>query len=174
MKEKGSVEMNDIEKKLEALKAEFLGKLEALRKEAEAQKKQEEPKPWKPEAGEEYFFVNNDLSIYCFCNYNGEEDRYNFEIGNCFRTGERAEQVAEKMRLLLRLEQLHDMLCPDYEPDFGSGEATYCLYYDYSSSHWAAEGWYDCNCRVNGPYFDTLENAEKAAEILNKEMRESK
>ena len=166
--------MNDIEKKLEALKAEFLGKLEALRKEAEAQKKQEEPKPWKPEAGEEYFFVNNDLSIYCFCNYNGEEDRYNFEIGNCFRTGERAEQVAEKMRLLLRLEQLHDMLCPDYVPDFGSGEATYCLYYDYSSSHWAAEGWYDCNCRVNGPYFDTLENAEKAAEILNKELEESK
>lgn len=174
MKEKGSVEMNDIEKKLEALKAEFLGKLEALRKEAEAQKKQEEPKPWKPEAGEEYFFVNNDLSIYCFCNYNGEEDRYNFEIGNCFPTEARAEQVADKMRLLLRLEQLHDMLCPDYEPDFGSGEATYCLYYDYSSSHWAAEGWYDCNCRVNGPYFDTLENAEKAAEILNKEMRESK
>ena len=69
--------------------------------------------------------------------------------------------------------QLHDMLCPDYEPDFGSGEATYCLYYDYSSSHWAAEGWYDCNCRVNGPYFDTLENAEKAAEILNKEMKKS-
>ena len=31
--------MNDIEKKLEALKAEFLGKLE-------------EPKPWKPERGE--------------------------------------------------------------------------------------------------------------------------
>lgn len=163
--------MNDIEKKMEALKAEFLGKLEALEKEAEMQKKQEEPKPWKPEAGEEYFFVNNDLSIYCFCNYNGEEDRYNFEIGNCFRTGERAEQVAEKMRLLLQLEQLHDMLCPDYVPDFGSGEATYCLYYDYSSSHWAAEGWYDCNCRVNGPYFDTLENAEKAAEILNKEIK---
>ena len=47
MKEKGSVEMNDIEKKLEDLKAEFLGKLEALEKEAEMQKKQEEPKPWK-------------------------------------------------------------------------------------------------------------------------------
>lgn len=32
--------MNDIEKKLKALKAEFLGKLEALEKEAEMQKKQ--------------------------------------------------------------------------------------------------------------------------------------
>ena len=53
--EKGNIEMNYIEKKLEALKAEFLGKLEALRKEAEAQKKQEEPKPWKPKDGEDYF-----------------------------------------------------------------------------------------------------------------------
>lgn len=166
--------MNDIEKKLEALKAEFLGKLEELQKEAEAQKEQEEPKPWNPQAREKYFCVDNYFLSHSFYNMNDDVDSYNFEIGNYFRTRERAEQVAEKMRLLLRLEQLHDMLCPDYEPDFGSGEATYCLYYDYSSSHWAAEGWYDCNCRVNGPYFDTLENAEKAAEILNKELEESK
>lgn len=166
--------MNDIEKKLEALKAEFLGKLEALRKEAEAQKKQEEPKPWKPEREEKYFTIENrfDVVQYTYCEDGIDES--NIQFGNCFRTKERAEQVAEKMRLLLRIEQLHDMLCPDYVPDFGSGEATYCLYYDYSSSHWAVEGWYDCNCRVNGPYFDTEENAEKAAEILNKELEESK
>ena len=47
--------MNDIEKKMEALKAEFLGKLEALEKEAEMQKKQEELKSWKPEREEKYF-----------------------------------------------------------------------------------------------------------------------
>jgi hypothetical protein len=166
--------MNDIEKKLEALKAEFLGKLEALRKEAEAQKKQEEPKPWKPERGEKYFTIENSFYAFQYTYCEDIIDEPKILSGNCFRTEERAEQVAEKMRLLLRLEQLHDMLCPDYVPDFGSGEATYCLYYDYSSSHWAAEGWYDCNCRVNGPYFDTLENAEKAAEILNKELEESK
>ena len=166
--------MNNVEKKLEALKAEFLEKLEELQKEAEAQKEQEELKPWKPGAGEEYFFVDNDFCAHSFCNYDDEVDNYNFEIGNCFRTGERADQVVEKMRLLLRLEQLHDILCPDYEPDWGSGEATYCLYYDHSSSRWAVDGWYDCNCRVNGAYFDTLENAEKVAEILNKELEKSK
>ena len=166
--------MNDIEKKIEALKAEFLGKLEALRKEAEAQKKQEEPKPWKPERGEEYFAVEDvaDVVPYTYCE--DSIDEYNIQLGNCFRTKERAEQVTKKMRLLLRLEQLHDILCPDYEPDWGSGEATYCLYYDHSSSRWAVDGWYDCNCRVNGAYFDTLENAEKVAEILNKELEKSK
>lgn len=165
--------MNDIEKKMEALKAEFLVKLEALEKEAEMQKKQEEPKPWKPEAGEEYFFVNNDLSIYCFCNYNDEEDRYNFEIGNCFRTGERAEQVAEKMRLLLRLEQLHDMLCPDYVPDWKDDRLKFYVYFDHEqgSLNITASSFCDALSLVT---FETRENAEKAAEILNKEMRESK
>lgn len=160
--------MNDIEKKLEALKAEFFGKLEALQKEAEMQKKQKE---WK--FGEKYFYVSQSGRVIqeMFTEHRTDIARKNF--GNFFPTRERAEQVMEKMRLLLRLEQLHDMLCPDYEPDWGSGEAMYCLYYDHSSSRWAVDGWYDCNCRVNGAYFDTLENAEKVAEILNKEMGES-
>lgn len=166
--------MNDIEKKMEALKAEFLGKLEELQNEVEMQREQEEWEPWIPEVGEQYFAVADGADVTRFTYCGDSIDESNIQFGNCFQTKKRAEQVAEKVRLLLRLEQLHDMLCPDYVPDFGSGEATYCLYYDYSSSHWAAEGWYDCNCRVNGPYFDTLENAEKAAEILNKELEESK
>lgn len=164
------MKMNDVEKKIENLKAEFLKKLEELQKEAEMQKEQEECKPWKPKDGEGYFHIGIDFTIDCWENDNDNIDERNFKIGNCFPTKKRAEEVVEKIRLLLRLEQLHDMLCPDYVPDFGSGEATYCLYYDYSSSRWAVEGWYDCNCRVNGPYFDTEENAEKAAEILNKEL----
>lgn len=155
--------MNDIEKKLEALE-----------KEAKMQKKQEEPKPWKPAYGQNYFALSVNFTA-CKCtNYGERFEEYPISIGNCFRTKKRAEEVADKILLLLRLEQLHDMLCPDYEPDWGSGEATYCLYYDHSSSRWAVDGWYDCNCRVNGAYFDTLENAEKVAEILNKELEKSK
>lgn len=165
--------MNDIKKKLEALKAEFLGKLEALEKEAEMQKKQEEPKPWKPEARAEYFFIDNYFLSHSFYNMNDDVDSYNFEIGNCFPTKERAEQVAKKMRLLLRLEQLHDMLCPDYVPDYKGDETKYHLYF----SH--VQGKYEVSCSTSWEnpcmvVFDTEENAEKAAEILNKEMREFK
>lgn len=165
--------MNDIEKKLEALKAELLGKLEALEKEAEMQKKQEEPKPWKPEAGEEYFFVNNDFLSHSFCNMNDNVDSYNFEIGNCFPTKERAEQVAKKMRLLLRLEQLHDMLCPDYVPDWEGDRLKFQIYFSHSQGEYGKS----CSTGIESPcmaVFDTEENAEKAAEILNKEMRKSK
>lgn len=173
MKEKGSVEMNDIKKKLEDLKAEFLGKLEALEKEAEMQKKQEEPKPWKPEVGEEYFYIGIDFTIDSWENVDDDTDKRNFRIGNCFPTEARAEQVAEKMRLLLRLEQLHDMLCPDYVPDWEGDRLKFQIYFSHSQGEYGKS----CSTGIESPcmaVFDTEENAEKAAEILNKDMRKSK
>lgn len=165
--------MNDIEKKLEALEAEFLGKLEELRKETEAQKKQEEPKPWKPKYGEDYFYIGIDFTIDSWENEDDDTDKRNFRIGNCFPTSERSEQVAEKMRLLLRLEQLHDMLCPDYEPDWEKEKDKFCLCYHHEGKQWSVESWLFFESQ-GFVWFDTFENAEKAAEILNKEMRESK
>lgn len=165
--------MNDIEKKIEELKSEFLTKLEALRKEAEAQKKQEEPKPWKPKYGEDYFYIGIDFTIDSWENVDDDTDKRNFRIGNCFPTSERAEQVAEKMRLLLRLEQLHDMLCPDYVPDWKDDRLKFYVYFDHEqgSLNITASSFCDALSLVT---FETRENAEKAAEILNKEMRESK
>ena len=165
--------MNDIEKKLEDLKAEFLGKLEALEKEAEMQKKQEEPKPWKPKDGEDYFYIGIDFTIDSWENVDDDTDKRNFRIGNCFPTEERAEQVARKIRLLLQLEQLHDMLCPDYVPDYeDDDEVKSHVYFDHSLER------YDISysTRRENPCmvaFDTKKNALKAAEILNKELEES-
>ena len=162
--------MNDIEKKMEALKAEFLGKLEELRKEAE---KQEKLKPWQPKTEEQYFFVKDSFYASGYWNDNDEVDNHNFEIGNCFRTKERAEQVAKKMRLLLRLERLHDMLCPDYEPDWEDCRLKFYVYFNCEQGNWTVSGSSFCEtpCMVA---FDTKGNAEKAAEILTKEIGESK
>jgi hypothetical protein len=160
--------MNDIEKKMEALKAEFFGKLEELKKEAEMQKKQEE---WK--FGEKYFYISQSGRVICemFTEHRTDIARKNF--GNFFRTRERAEQVADKMRLLLRLEQLHDMLCPDYVPDWKDDRLKFYVYFDHEqgSLNITASSFCDALSLVT---FETRENAEKAAEILNKEMRESK
>lgn len=161
--------MSDIEKKLEALKAEFLGKLEELKKEAEMQKKQEEPKPWKPEIGEGYFYIGNTLGIGEYFNGGDYIDDKPITAGNCFRTKERAEQVAKKMRLLLQLEQLHDMLCPDYEPDWNNtSKQKICLGRDHADDCWFVDI-FDIT-EYPTAYFDTEENAQKAAEILNKEI----
>lgn len=40
-----------------------------------------------------------------------------FENNNYFLTKERAEEVADKINFLLKLERLHDTFCPDYKPD---------------------------------------------------------
>ena len=165
--------MNDIEKKLEALKAECLEKLEALEKEAEMQKEQEELKPWKPEAREKYFYVDNYFLSNSFYNMNDYVDSYNFEIGNYFPTEARAEQVAEKMRMLLRLEQLHDMLCPDYEPDWNSKEEKLCLFYNRWAGYWQGKKVWAFE-EYPTAYFDTEENLIKAMEILEKELEDSK
>ena len=163
--------MNDIEKKLEDLKAEFLGKLEALEKEAEMQKKQEEPKPWKPEVGEEYFTIANGVDAVQYIYYGDGIDEVNIPSGNCFKTKKRAEQVAKKMRLLLRLEQLHDQLCPDYEPDW-DGTAKFLVAFDHTDGEMQA--FFD---RSSGEstlvYFRDVVTAMEAAEILNKEMKKS-
>lgn len=164
--------MNDIEKKLEALKVDFLGKLEALEKEAEMQKKQEEPKPWKPKDGEDYFYICIDFTIDSWENVDDDTDKRNFRVGNCFRTEERAEQVAKKMRLLLRLEQLHDMLCPDYEPDWNSKEEKLCLFYNRWAGYWQGKKVWAFE-EYPTAYFDTEENLIKAMEILEKELEDS-
>lgn len=163
--------MNDIEKKLEALKAEFLGKLEELQKEAEAQKKQEEPKPWKPKDGEDYFYICIDFTIDSWENVDDDTDKRNFRIGNCFPTEARAEQVAKKMRQLLRLEQLHDQLCPDYEPDWKDIELKFVIAFNHALGKFLPI--FKIETEYNTCVYFSEDAAIKAAEILNKELEES-
>ena len=135
----------------------------------EEQKEQEEWKPWKPEAKEEYFCVYSNLEIGRFFNWDDPIDDKLIKVGNCFKAREHAEQVAEKMRLLLRLEQLHDMLCPDYVQDWKDSRLKYRVYF----SHFQGKYGVNCSNNIEDPcvvVFDTNKNAEKAAEILNKEL----
>lgn len=162
--------MNDIEKKMEALKAEFLGKLETLQKEVKMQ--QGEQKLWKPEIGESYFFIRSDFGVTDKVKGTTSFETDRISNGNCFKTKKRAEQVAKKIRLLLRLEQLHDMLCPDYEPDWNNtSKQKICLGRDHADDCWFVDI-FDIT-EYPTAYFDTEENAQKAAEILNKEMKKS-
>ena len=63
--------------------------------------------------------------------------------------------------------QLHELLCPDYFPDWGNEDkAKFYLYYNYKRNVWEYDScWTYCDCVV---YF-TPEAAEKACEILNRE-----
>ena len=157
--------MKDIEDRIKELENE----LKELREEEKIQDKQGELKPWKPEVKEKYFYIRDTLETGSYLNLGSPIDYKIITAGNCFRTKKRAEQVAEKVRLLLRMEQLHDMLCPDYVPDWEDENGyTLCLRRDYINNRWMEYNW--GGDEVFPVYFNSVANVHKAAKILNREL----
>ena len=132
----------------------------------EAAQKQDEPKAWKPKAGEDYWYISESMSATNadFC----EDDFDNRVIksNNCFRTKERAEEVAKKIRMLLKLERYHDMFCPDYVPDWSSDDAKYVVCYDEVGKQWDCERSFIIRYATQ-VYFDSRETAQKVCYFLN-------
>ena len=71
------------------------------------------------------------------------------------------------LRVQNKLMQLHELLCPDYFPDWGNNyKSKFYLYYNYRNNTWEYDGYFAVSeCVV---YF-TREAAKKACEILNRE-----
>ena len=134
--------------------------------------KSEEPKAWKPENGENYWYVDDAGEIIETSWDNYRSDQLYYNLGNCFPTEERAEQVAEKFKILLKLERYHDMFCPDFVPDWDNAyQEKYYVYYDTYKKQW---GW-GCLLGYNRSevtYFDSKETAEKVCDLLNQEKSE--
>ena len=132
----------------------------------EAAQKQDEPKAWKPKAGEDYWYISESMSATNadFC----EDDFDNRVIksNNCFRTKERAEEVAKKIRMLLKLERYHDMFCPDYVPDWSSDDAKFIVDYDEGEKQWGCDRIFLIRDATQ-VYFDSKETAQKVCYFLN-------
>lgn len=128
-----------------------------------------EPVAWVPKIGDEYYNILGDGSIHAYDFEGGEYDECACCYGNCFKTAQRAKQVAEKFRMLLKLEQYHDMFCPDYVPDWDdSDKRKYFVYYDSDRETWF------CGHRrtlksYTEVYFDSFETVQKVCELLNTE-----
>lgn len=129
---------------------------------------EETPIPWKAKRGERYYFVGTNGRISSYPNDNDFTDDCCYEFGNYFKTREQAESARKKIKHLLKLQRLHDMLCPDYEPDWSSdGEMKwFIICEEYDHNYYPRNSYvYDNRETV---YF-TKEAAEKACKILNKE-----
>lgn len=129
-------------------------------------------KKWKPKYGEAYFAIENAVDVVRYIYIGDDIDESCILSGDYFPTRERAEQVAKKIRLLLQLEQLHDQLCPDYEPDW-DGTAKFLVAFDHTDGKMQA--FFD---RSSGEstlvYFRDVVIAMEAADILNAELEEAK
>lgn len=92
-------------------------------------------------------------------------DKYRYDYRNFFRTKERAEEVADKIKNLLIMEQLKNQYCPDYKPDFeNENQKKWVVFRRYGK--W--EKGYAITHKQDTVYYDSEETAEKICEYLNK------
>ena len=92
-----------------------------------------------------------------------------FENNNYFHTEERAEEVADKINFLLKLERLYDTFCPDYKPDWSDvSNAKWRVAFDHEKKKYVLCWDWAVDCKT--VYFDSEETAKKVYETLNKEL----
>lgn len=169
LKEESTKLSNMIEKVNDKIK-------EAETKKEQLIKEQNEPK-FEIAQDEKYYFINfntrgydlvvtSDVYVGAF----GDKDRV--DQNNCFKTKERAEEVLDKIELLLKLERLHDIYCPNYKPSWYRDSIKHYVCYDTSKEKWSR-----CSIRTMEDavqvYFPTSEIAQKVCDALNREEQNS-
>lgn len=170
--------IEEMSKKLEELK-ESIDK--ALAEEAKYEelirqiKEKEEPK-FERRVDESYYAVetNNGKARRYNLIDNSVADGWRYKNNNYFYTEERAQEVADKINFLLKLERLHDTYCSDYVPDWFDAEtAKWYVFFNNSTEGYDAvcvSWWAQTKTNV---YFPTEEIAQKVCDILNKEREEN-
>jgi hypothetical protein len=145
-----------------------------------ADRKKGEPKFERVEFGHGYHYVAFYSGGLKVCKES--EDHTNTDNGfyinnNYFHTKERAQEVADKINLLLKLERMYDTFCPDFVPDWNNyNERKYVVNVVYKGKGYSNKGELVASHTIGTKnfaevYFPTLEIAQKVCDILNAEER---
>ncbi|EXM38550.1 hypothetical protein RASY3_14645 [Ruminococcus albus SY3] len=153
---------------------ETLKSVEQERDRLADERRELEPNLERAEEGEEYWSVGSKFCAegkatpcHHYENFHRSDNNY-FNNNNYFKTVQRAKEVANKINVLLKLERLHDIYCPNYKPNWGEYSLKHYVKYCVSEAKW-----YPYCIRtmedVVQIYFPTEEIAQKVCDILNKE-----
>lgn len=119
---------------------------------------------WKPEMGQNYYFVDNDGFVVRNRWDDCSVDRGRFEIGNCFQTKEEAERAVEYLKALA-------VVRGDATSEFVKGKDNWYVYYDTDSN--SLKSSISCSMLDNGifglPYFATREDAQRSIKLHKNE-----
>lgn len=83
---------------------------------------------WKPNFGEEYWYVNYIGNVVCRSWEDASVDLWLLESGNVYRTIEEAEKARERRLAEVRLRQTSD-----FKPDFEDGDGGWLVFYNYET-----------------------------------------
>lgn len=133
---------------------------------------------WKPETGTMYYFIDSDGDIIHACfdwRLPHCQDRYN--IYNCFKTREEAEQEAEKILIRRQLEDIARRLNKGEKNDWkNEHQAKYSLYLDFNEDELFSTPSYTVQKRCGAIYclshnFKDVAIQEISEERLKKYLR---
>lgn len=167
------MDKKDLERRLETAEKQNLGLLDEIKNlKAKLAEMQDEPEiPDKPdfELNEKFYYLDSmtaDVEDSC---HGGDIDAIDF---NMFHQEEYAQEFRRKCKLIAMMLHCKWYLCPDYVPDFtNSNEEKHYVYYDACGEKYTTD--WRCATINNEVFFDTEENAQKAADWLNKHWKEN-
>ena len=145
-----------------------------LKAELTEKNKREPETVWQPKCYDAYMYIGSDGGVYSSILEDPalERPQMHIDYNNVYPSHSKTQEplnwyVYNVLRVQNKLMQLHELLCPDYFPDWDDGDKLkFSLYYNYRRNVWEYDScWAYCNCVV---YFPP-EEAEKACEILNRE-----
>lgn len=160
---------------MEMTKSQIVAEIEQCKKRIEEldklakDMKDDELKVWQPRYQESYIYITSsgllDIStndLYC-------ADKNRIVFHNVFpesSTDSCRYYTKNVLTVQNMLWQLHELLCPDYFPDWNNDSTKYYCFYSHKNQEWV---WCQCiNLEYNTVYF-TYEAAIKACEILNRD-----
>lgn len=160
---------------MEMTKSQIIAEIESCKKRIEEldkmaqDMKDDELKVWEPKYGELYLYINSDGVISLDRNYITCVDKTRTIFHNAFPKSSKGacEYYSDNViRVQNMLWQLHELLCPDYFPDWSDKKSKFCVFYMHNKQKW---GWgFTVDDDNNSVYF-THEAAIKACEILNRD-----
>lgn len=139
---------------------------------AELTKKDKNETVWIPEIHNTYMCIDSLGDVYSTISEGMSSEKQRIDFNNVYHSNNTTQEhlkwyINNVLRVQNKLMQLHELLCPDYFPDWENiNKYKFYLYYNYDANTWDYDSWYIyCDYVV---YF-TKEAAEKACEILNRE-----
>ena len=161
----------DLRKMIESCKDVIKANEKAIKN---LEKEKEKPTFERVERGKKYYTVTavsyNGIFVKEYIEEYMRFDKSNFENNDYFLTKERAEEVADKINFLLKLERLHDTFCPDYKPDWDNNwTGKFYILFDNKFGMYISTDAYSVDNHTT-VYFNSRETIEKVCKELNKEM----
>lgn len=132
--------------------------------------KETKSKVWKPNIGENYFFITSSLEVNKFTNEGDMVGESIISSYNCFKTEEEAQHMIEKLKVIRELQDLSNIK-PNMS-DYVKNNRIYYIAYDFTQNRIVPL--FD-NISRNIPfnvYFSTKEDCEKAITKIGKERLE--